>query len=266
MEGKVIEELKNKFTPQIRNRGIAYYNEGKVLKCFKTTEGYISKVRGSYGNEYVVKIINNEDGYSMSCNCPYTENCKHEYSTIIAIANKKFKEIELLTEEDAEDSFAEVLKAIPSEELKNYLISKAETEELDYVDEEDIRTFFYKYIPKISKYGVYSRLYNRFLIEGYEIDVLEKQFETIRKNIEVKDFHYVFVLVTAIIDAICESKVEISSELLIDIYMKLGMFIRIAYRKGNEETKQDIEIWRKKYLDTDSNGDVYLEDMLLSIK
>ena len=266
MDKKIIEELKKEFAPQIINRGIAYYNEGKVLKCFKTSDGYISKVRGSYGNEYVVKITSSEDGYSMTCNCPYSENCKHEYSTILAIENKKFKEIKLLPEEDEENSLVEILNSVPSKELKKYLILKAELEEIEYIDEEDIKTFFYKYIPKISKYGVYSKLYNRFLIEGYEREVLEKQFDIIRKNVDVKDFHYVFVLVTAIIDAICDSKVDISSELLMDIYLKLGIFIRIAYRKGNNETKQDIEIWRKKYLDNDSNGDVYLEDMLLSIK
>ena len=74
---------------------------------------------------YKVKLIkNDEDETLMSCDCPYEDNCKHEYATLLAIQNGDYIEEELkpfvaenrMTEE-------ELIKKIPSEALKKYLLS-----------------------------------------------------------------------------------------------------------------------------------------------
>lgn len=44
------------------------------------------------------------------------------------------------------------------------------------------------------------------------------------------------------------------------------MFIRIAYRKGNDELKSEIQEWINKYKDKNYYDDIFLEDMILSIK
>lgn len=49
-------------------------------------------------------------------------------------------------------------------------------------------------------------------------------------------------------------------------YGKMGMIIRIAYRKGNKTVKKNINNWIEKIKDNDCYNDIFLEDMILTIK
>ena len=44
------------------------------------------------------------------------------------------------------------------------------------------------------------------------------------------------------------------------------MFIRIAYRKGNDELKEEIQKWIQKYEEKNYYDDIFLEDMIIGIK
>ena len=43
-----------------------------------------------FGKEYEVNIIMNKNNkiQKIECNCPYPNNCKHEYATILYIRDK----------------------------------------------------------------------------------------------------------------------------------------------------------------------------------
>lgn len=264
---KLSEKYKDRFAPQIIGRGVQYFKDGEVSKCFKTEDGYISKVAGSYGEEYTIKIKEVEDGLEMSCTCPYQDNCKHEYATLLTIDNKKFKEIKLLPE-ILENTYNAIdfIKAIPSEELKTYILKKAEDDELD-ITEEDLKEKFVNYLPKESKEYFYNNLYNICVVENIlPRNLICEYISRIRQYVDHKDYGYAFTIITAIIDAVCDSKVNASTESLIEIYSKLGMFARISYRKGSQELKDEYNKWISKYAENNYNDDVYLEDLLITIK
>ena len=73
------------FAPQIIFRGNDYYKNNMIYSCIKTNNKYIAYVQGSeFGKEYEVEIeMNGTIIKNMKCNCPYEENCKHEYATIL---------------------------------------------------------------------------------------------------------------------------------------------------------------------------------------
>lgn len=86
------EKLDELFKSQIKARGRDYYYNQMVYSCSETTNNYIAFVQGTgFGKEYEVKIEKNKQGRvkSMSCNCPYFDNCKHEYATILYLRNKQ---------------------------------------------------------------------------------------------------------------------------------------------------------------------------------
>lgn len=79
------------FEDMIRVRGKKFYEENMIHNCVKTQNQYISYVQASdFNNEYQVKIIVNKSNeiIRMECSCPYPNNCKHEYATILYIKNK----------------------------------------------------------------------------------------------------------------------------------------------------------------------------------
>lgn len=87
-----------------------------------------------------------------------------------------------------------------------------------------------------------------------------------KSSLENGKYEYTFTISSCIIDAGKESSYCDCNEILSDQYSKIGMFIRISYRKGNEELKRNIEAWIKKYEGKNYYNDIYLEDMILQIK
>ena len=263
---KLSEKYKERFSPQIIARGVKYFNDGNVIKCFKMKDGYVSKVAGSYGEEYTVIIKEVEDGLEMSCDCPYHDDCKHEYATLLAIDYNKYKEIELLPIIEKTPYVAiDFIQAIPSDELKEYIVKRTINDDLD-ITEADLKDEFVKYLPKESKEYFYNTLYNYILIENTLPNKrIQEYIHEIRQHVDHKDYAYAFTILSAIIDAICDSKVNASTEYLIELYSKLGMFARISYRKGSQELKETYAQWIGKYAESNYNDDVYLEDLLLTI-
>lgn len=266
MKEKLSDKYSDMFEPQIIYRGREYLKNGNVKNCVKTQNGFVSKVQGN--SEYTVNVQFNNDELEMSCSCPYNYNCKHEYATLLAIDNGKYKEIPLKPiVEKTEYSFAEFVSSIPKEELKKYIIKKAEKEECFDEFEEDLKDEFVVYLPKESKEYFYNEIYNLCLLEeDLPYFILEEYIETIKKYVDKKEYEYAFVIYSSLIDAICDCGVEMSTTSLLELYAKIGIFARITYRKGNKKLKTNIDKWINKHQSNDYNDDVYLEDMLLTIK
>jgi len=265
MENLLSEKFKNLFATQIIYRGQEYYRHGQVTKCYKTDNGYFAKVSGS--EDYMVRINVEDEHIEMSCNCPYGDNCKHEYATLLAIDNGKFKELKLLPHiVKSTYDFAEFVKSIPENELKEFIIEMIEEDGGIEEFEEELKERFFKYLPKESKEYYYNETYNLCLIDGYPRFIINDYLRTISQNITSKDYNQVFTIYSSMIDALYDSEVEISDMEIMDLYAKLGIYARISYRKGNEELKNQISEWIKKYEEKDYCLDVYLEDFLLTIK
>ena len=85
------DKIDDLFESQIKMRGKDYYHKQMVYSCNETSNRYIAFVQGSdFAKEYEVKIEKNENRKikSITCNCPYSNHCKHEYATILYLRNK----------------------------------------------------------------------------------------------------------------------------------------------------------------------------------
>lgn len=266
MKNLLGEKYEDLFEPQIIYRGKEYYRNNLVKRCLKTPEGYLAKVIGS--KDYNVKIKIMDDDIEMFCDCPYGSNCKHEYATLMAIDNQKYKELNLLPKlVGSKYNFAEFVKLIPENDLKTFIIDKVENEE-DFEElEEELKEKFFKYLPKETPEYFYNEIFNLCLIEDdLPTYIINEYIDNIKKQIDCKEYDYAFSIYSSLICALCDSKIEISSTKLIDLYSKIGIFARISYRKGSDELKNYINNWISQFAEKNYYDDVYLEDLLLSIR
>ncbi len=88
METMQMESWKNWFQPHILERGLAYFDEGRVSELERTEDGYTATVEGT--EEYEVEILLDGDSIEdMICDCPYAEDgnaCKHMAAVLFAVA------------------------------------------------------------------------------------------------------------------------------------------------------------------------------------
>ena len=79
---------KDRFQPHILERGLAYFDEGRVSELERTEDGYTATVKGT--EEYEVEILLEGDSIEdMFCDCPYAEDgtaCKHMAAVLFAVA------------------------------------------------------------------------------------------------------------------------------------------------------------------------------------
>ncbi len=79
------DDLENIFEPQIRFRGKDYFENNMIYSCIQKENKYTAYVQGTeFGKEYQVEIkLDGTMVKNINCNCPYQNNCKHEYATIL---------------------------------------------------------------------------------------------------------------------------------------------------------------------------------------
>lgn len=160
----------------------------------------------------------------------------------------------------------DLLKSISDNELKNFIIEFVENEESIYYLEDKIKEKFFSHLPKNSKEYYYNKLYNSIVINNELSEILvNENVREITKYIDCKDYEQAFVIISALIDSINDTNIEIESTNLINIYLKIGIFARISYRKGNESVKIQINEWIDKYKQKEFNNNVYLEDFMMNI-
>ncbi|MDZ7344764.1 MAG: SWIM zinc finger family protein, partial [candidate division KSB1 bacterium] len=68
-------------TPEIYQRGMTYYLNGRVRLVTVDENFLTASVRGT--REYSVTIHRNHNGFITSCTCPYSFTCKHVIATLL---------------------------------------------------------------------------------------------------------------------------------------------------------------------------------------
>lgn len=266
LKEKLEEKYKELFTPQIIFRGRDYYTNDKVINVFKNkdSEQYVAKVKGSdYGVSYDIQLLLDDiENPKMSCTCPCLETCKHEYAVLMSIDNNNYSTIKLLpVPEEEKINIKDFINSIPEDKIKEYLNISFETNQ--YISEDEFRNFFSCYLPEKSREYLYNTLYNNFQFNNVNIS---KFLNLAKSALENGKYDYTFLILSSIIDAAKESAYTDDKDVLLDNYNKIGTFIRIAYRKGTDKLKIEIEQWIQKYNDKNFYNDIYLEDMMMSIK
>ena len=121
---ELIKEEMNEFEYQIKSRGKDYYEKGKIKSLIKNGNMYIAKVNGTEVYDVRIFVDPVNEYIHCECDCPYEWECKHEYAVMLAILNKEYSEVELKQEISKKKiSIEELIKLIPAEDLKNYILS-----------------------------------------------------------------------------------------------------------------------------------------------
>ena len=244
------------FSDEIISRGEKYYDEGRVTKVNKLGNVFVASVSGC--DDYTVRVVANEEETLMSCDCPYEDNCKHEYATLLAIENNDYEEKELKSYVPAKKlSEEDLIKKIPAEALKKYILSDKGLANTDF-DMDDLEKTFIEYVPKQEYDYYYNNLYNCYLLKDEFFELYDSYYDEIRTYIDASDYLQAFNVIKSII--------EVSHDLDIDIVPdlpELGMYFRIAYRKASKEIKKEIEKYVMSLIFHQYYNNCYLEDMIV---
>ena len=263
-EEDLIHELEDEFDYQIKERGKDYYNSGNVLKVCKSGNKYYAKVNGSSDKPYKVTIENDlDDGIDFNCDCPYEFPCKHIYAVLLSISNQEYETIELKPEiREKKSSLQSLIELIPAEELKKYILSPIG---LDFVSFEitNFEDYFRKYLPKQTYEYYYNNLYNELILGHNKKELIDNYINRAKQYVDSNDFSESFIILKSIIEAYNDSNILNSDEYIIDILPKIGMLLRISYRKCDDITKKSIDEWIKNIEKDNYYNNYYLEDIVL---
>ena len=266
MEGYIKQDYEDEFDLHIMKRGEEYYKNNRVKRCFKTNDDYISVVKGSNA-DYIVRIYDyvDSDYLYMECTCPYDGNCKHEYATLLAIRDRSYSEFEFKDEVPEKNyNLKSIVESIPAEKLKEYILTKGAdfvVFETNYFEQE-----FFDYLPKQLEDYYYNSLYNSYVLKVEFADILNKHINSSKKYLEKENYLEAFNIIKSIIKVYIDLNIEDECDELPSIYSTLGMYLRIIYRKCNNEIKKNINLWIKELEKENYNNNIYLEDIILTIK
>lgn len=261
-EEDLLDEVEDDFSYQIRERGRDYYNSVNIVMCCKNHNKYYAKVRGTNDKPYIVNVEITEDGVEYDCTCPCTFPCKHEYAVIMAITNQEYSNIELKPElKEKKDNLQNVLKQIPAEEIKEYLLSPKGA---DYVcfEMEAFEEHFRKYYPNQSYEYYYNNLYNALAVDGEYENMVDSYITKIRQYISNQEFEESFKILRSIINAYNDTNKLNFDDYIINQFANIGMLLRIINRKCDERTKQDIHSWIIELESENYYNNLYLEDIV----
>lgn len=266
-EVDILKEVEDDFDYQIKERGKSYYNSGKVLKVVKTGHKYYAKVDGSSQTPYSVSI-NNSDYYGIEyeCDCPYDFPCKHEYAVLMAISKGEYEEIELKPIiSEKRSSLQSLLEMIPANEIKDYLLS---SKGLKYVSFQ-MQAFeerFRKYLPKQKYEFYYNNLYNE-LILNKDSELFTKDYiNRVKQYLDNNEFAEGYKIIKSIIEAYNDSNKLNFDDSIVDMLPKIGMFLRVSYRKCDPLTKDNIIKWVNRLKDNNYYNNYYLEDVIVVLE
>lgn len=265
LEETFLEEFNDDFTYTIQERGNQYYKENKIIDLYKSQNNYYAKVLGSNNKIYNVKIQNNYGILDYSCNCPYEFHCKHEYAVLIAISNKEYTKVELKKDiKEIEINLKEVIEQIPAEKIKEYLLSPQGENKVIF----EINTFkdnFKEYCPIQTYEYYYNNLYNKLILNDDYNLLTNTYLNNIKGYIAGNNFNEVLKILKAIINAYNDSNKLNYDNQFIDDLPRIGMFLRVMYRKANIEIKNEINNWINSLKQINYYNNYYLEDTILSI-
>lgn len=265
-EEDFLMEVEDDFEYQIKERGKKYYNSGNVLKVVKNGSHYYAKVKGSSITPYNINVTNDENGIDYECDCPYDFPCKHEYAVLIAISNGEYEQIELKPEiREKKASLQSMIEIIPADEIKNYLLSP---KGLDYVcfEMESFEDYFRKYLPKQKYDFYYNNLYNELILNNDGNFYIKDYLSRVKQYIDNNDFPEGYKIIKSIIEAYNDSNKLNIDDTIVDSLPKIGMFLRVVYRKCDHMTKDNINKWIENLERNNYYNNYYLEDIIVSLE
>lgn len=269
-ETDIIKDNKYEFNDTIIKRGKDYYENGMVLSVIKSNNKYVAKVAGSTNESYTVNIEydKDEDYYDYDCTCPCEYPCKHIYAVLIAIKNKNYIKTTLKKEiNKTEIDMHTLISKIPAKELKDYLLNAKYKDSIAF-EMEAFNDYFKKYLPLVQYEYYYNNIYNSLIMnDDYAFKkIITESINDIKENIRASLFGESYKIVKAIIEAYHDSKILNEEKTIIDLMPSLAMYLRVTYRKCNDNIKENIDKWIKYLEDNNYYDNFYLEDMILSIK
>ena len=109
-------------------------------------------------------------------------------------------------------------------------------------------------------------MYNALALEDTTTEELvDNYIESAKKYVNNNEFEESFKIVKSIVEAYNDTeKINFSSEVF-DIISRLGIILRISFRKANEKTKKSIQQWANKLEKENYYNNYYLEDLILTL-
>ncbi len=258
----LLSKVEKDFSPIIRQRGEEYYEEGHVISCYKTKDCFIAEVEGSEIETYSVFIEIGDDGVNYDCDCPYQHNCKHEYAAILAIENDDCFEVELKEKiNKTDDTLHTLIKAIPAQELKDYLLSQKNKHTITLTFS-NLSPRFLKYETKQSYEYYYNNLFNVIAFKRCTGDMINEYMSYARMYTHSKEYAESYKIIKAIIEA-HRGEFGFESEDIELFFADITMLMRIIYRKTNAQLRKEIDTWFAELKKHNYCDNVYLEDMII---
>lgn len=264
----IFDYAESDFDDVIIERGEDYYKNGKVLSVIKdnSSDSFKALVEGSYGKTYDVFI-----NYDLDCECTYVDYkcscpcefpCKHEYAVLLAIKDGNYEVVDL-KEKIAKKiyNFYDVLRMIPAQEIKEYLLSKEGKESVRF-DKDIFEKQFIKYTPIQSYEYYYNNLYNDVVLDGENNDRLEKYFDLIVDYFSCQMFEEVFKIIKAIVEVYHDNNLLFSKIFITDVFPKIGMYMRVVYRNCDEELRNNIRMWRNQIKNNNFYDNIFVQDII----
>jgi len=252
------------FEEVIKHRGEDYYETGRVVSCIKDKNHFHAKVLGSDDNCYDVDFDIDKYGIDYDCTCPCEFPCKHEYATLLAILDGEYREVNLKEEiYEERNSLQQLVEKIPAEELKEYLLSKDGMEHVCF-EVNTFENYFRKYLPVQSYEYYYNNLYNALILDEDACDLIDLDLRKVKQYINDNNYLESFKIIGSIITALADTNLLDSDDCVTELFPKLGMFMRITYRKGDDKVRDNINEWVNHLKEINYYDNCYLEDIILS--
>lgn len=262
-EEDLLNEVQDNFSYQIKERGKDYYYSGNVVSCSKNNNKYYAKVSGTSDKPYIVKVEIKKDGVEYDCTCPYDFPCKHEFAVLMAITNKEYLNIELKPElKEKKDTLQNILKKIPAEEIKKYLLS---SKGVNYVcfEMKSFEDYFKKYYPNQTYEYYYNNLFNALVVDVNYENMIDSYINKIRQYVSNQEFLESFKILKSIINAYNDTNKLNFDDYIINQFPNLGMLLRIIYRKCDFSLRKDIKNWTLELESKNYYNNLYLEDIVI---
>ena len=260
---EIIDKYLDDFNSQIKYRGKAYYDNDNVFLIIKNKNNFIAKVYGSTKYEINIIIYPEDKLLSYICTCPCDFPCKHEYAVFLAIKNHEYIEKELKPFINKQEiTFQKFIEKIPAKDLKSYILSEEGKENVSF-EENHLKDYFISCLPRQSYEYYYNNLYNNIVLKN---EVNLKYINISKSLLNNGEYQEAFDIVKSIIEAANDTEILSTWEELTNCLPVIGMLLRIIYRKANNETINDINIWINKLEKNNYYGSLYLEDTILSVK
>ena len=261
-EYDIIKDNEYEFNDTIIKRGKDYYENGMVLSVIKSNNKYVAKVAGSTNESYTVNVEYDEedDYYDYDCTCPCEYPCKHIYAVLIAIKNKNYIKTTLKKEiNKTEIDMHTLISKIPAKELKDYLLN-AKYKDIVAFEMGAFNDYFKKYLPLVQYEYYYNNIYNSLIMnDDYAFKkIITESINDIKENIRASLFSESYKIIKAIIEAYHDSKILNEEKTIIDLMPSLAMYLRVTYRKCNDNIKENIDKWIKHLEDNNYYDNFYL--------